>query len=625
MQTITSSYSFSPKSLRFQKFRKPLLYHRPQRSFMGSTSYSNKTLETIQFYRSGLSHNKKLSSSIKFFSNLEKKKQSNDFLTTLYSQNNFENAEREISTKYNIYTSLSEIQKERIKLIFKKVPRNISITTSESNYGSSYSDPFNSQKVLNLNKEVYNAVSNIRIENQFDSFNKKIKEINRKKQIIKLMPKIRISKLTSIPFLKNYKEKNTITGTITIDSKINKKKESKISLKKIPIIENMKKIRNNYRMISRDKLSNELKIIFNIIHSQYHPSSRGSFSLSTTENGTIYIYGGYQSKSFSDLWKCNIKKKEDENQILLSWEKINEKEENSFSRYGHSMTYYQDNLYIFGGNIIKNGNLYSNKKICLCIFDLKKGIFFYPENNNYIPWRKNHIGIGIGNTILIHGGINEEGEFLNEIWIYEILRKKWSNLNYKNIIKIPKISNHSCALVLKNPSLKFHKDLNVYKFPEGNFNKFKGNKPKIEGIYIFGGIEENGNFYKDLWLIRIGNKPCEIGKIPFKGIGPCERINCGISFFNPLNFLVIYGGRNSNLILNDIWIFDLEYFNWIKPNYDQCNSRFVCEHSIFEYDDKIFVLGGSGNFGFEKFDFYTIEFDVYENNNNSDFLSNFLQ
>ena len=51
----------------------------------------------------------------------------------------------------------------------------------------------------------------------------------------------------------------------------------------------MKKIRNNYRMISRDKLSNELKIIFNIIHSQYHPSSRGLFSLSTTENGTIYI------------------------------------------------------------------------------------------------------------------------------------------------------------------------------------------------------------------------------------------------------------------------------------------------------------------------------------------------
>ena len=66
-------------------------------------------------------------------------------------------------------------------------------------------------------------------------------------------------------------------------------------------------------------------------------------------------------------------------------------------------------------------------------------------------------------------------------------------------------------------------------------------------------------------------------------------------------------------------IFDLEYFNWIKPKYDQCNSRFVCEHSIFEYDDKIFVLGGSGNFGFEKFDFYTIEFDVFENNNNSDF------
>ena len=107
-----------------------------------------------------------------------------------------------MSTKFNIYTHLSQKQKERIKLIFKKVPRNISVTTNESQIGSSYSDPFNSQKVLNLNKDVYNAVSNIRIENQFESFNKKIEEINKKKKIIKLMPKIRISKLTTIPYLK---------------------------------------------------------------------------------------------------------------------------------------------------------------------------------------------------------------------------------------------------------------------------------------------------------------------------------------------------------------------------------------------------------------------------------------
>ena len=58
--------------------------------------------------------------------------------------------------------------------------------------------------------------------------------------------------------------------------------------------------------------------------------------------------------------------------------------------------------------------------------------------------------------------------------------------------------------MIKNQDLLFHNDLNIYKFPEGSISKNKGNKIKIEGIYIFGGIEKDGTFYSNLWLIRIG-------------------------------------------------------------------------------------------------------------------------
>ena len=649
MQTIASSYSFSPKTLRFKKKPKPIVLNKQNKKFLGNLSYSNKTLETIPLYRSGLSidRDKKLKTSIKFFSNLKKKKHDPDFLATLYSSNNFENTEKDMSTKFNIYTHLSQKQKERIKLIFKNVPRNISITTNESQIGSSYSDPFNSQKVLNLNKDVYNAVSNIRIENQFESFNKKIEEINKKKKIIKLMPKIRISKLTTIPYLKSFYKINTsnsIIGTIRTDSKKNNKKPTitrlnsrKTSINKIPSINNINDInkikdynKKTISMIPREKLSTDLKCIFNIIHTQYHPSSRGLFSLITTEDGTIYIFGGYQSKSYSDLWKCYFKRKRNlsdfsqkEIELILKWEKVNIlNNENPLPRYGHSIIYFQDNLYIYGGVI--NGNLY-NVNESLCIFDITKNNFYYPDNiKNKIQPRKNHIGIGIGSTMLIHGGINNEGEFLNDLNIYDILKKKWFPLDYKNTLKIPKIAYHSCCLVIKNPSIKFNKGFHIYKYPEGTISKFKGNKPKIEGIYIFGGIEENGNFFNDLWLIRIGIKPVDILKIPFKSFSPCGRINCGITFFNPLNFLVIYGGRNEKCILNDIWVFDLENFIWIKPNYDQDNCRAVCEHCFFENGDKIFILGGYGNFGFEKFDFYTFEFDALQENDNKKVNSNSL-
>ena len=53
--------------------------------------------------------------------------------------------------------------------------------------------------------------------------------------------------------------------------------------------------------------------------------------------------------------------------------------------------------------------------------------------------------------------------------------------------------------MIKNQDLLFHNDLNIYKFPEGSISKNKGNKIKIEGIYIFGGIEKDGTFYSNLW------------------------------------------------------------------------------------------------------------------------------
>ena len=75
--------------------------------------------------------------------------------------------------------------------------------------------------------------------------------------------------------------------------------------------------------------------------------------------------------------------------------------------------------------------------------------------------------------MLIHGGINEEGNFLNDIWLFDCLRYKWLPLNYRSLIKISKIAFHSSAFVIKNKSFLYHRDLNIYKFPEGTITKGK--------------------------------------------------------------------------------------------------------------------------------------------------------
>ena len=612
--------NFSEKRSLYKKFitKSNRFFHKSQ---IATTINSDKTFETLSsLTKSSFSKKNNLKSyKLLFKPNLTLK--DSEALSSIYTLKNYEDNEKEISIKYNLNTDLSLIEKDEIRKIFKIKNNNqnksINTTSHQTKYGNEYLDPFNSKQVLNLNNDIYQKVNTIRLGVQYEEFQKKINELSKRKQLINLMPKIRISRLTnSVTKITNQLSK-PLSG-IANNNKYITEKNIDLIKKKLPPIK--------YQIQPFNKLKNDIVIFPSQIFTQYHPSSRGQFALCTSENGTIHVFGGLQSKSFSEMWVCQIRKKsfvnkktnlEQENEFL-TWEKIGKAKEDEcpLPRYGHSMTYYRDYLYIFGGNVM-GGSLIRNREENITIYDIKKEIYYYPKCHNYkiVQWRRNHIGIGIGNNILIHGGINDEGEFLDDLLLFECLKFKWIKLSYKSLIKIPKIAFHTGVLVIKNQDIIFHNDLNIYKFPEGSISKNKRNKIKIEGIYIFGGIEKDGNFHSNLWLIRIGVKPVDIINVPSNGKQPPPRILCGMTFFSPLNILVVYGGRNQFIsetqILNDIWIFDLESFTWIIPVYDIGSFYPICEHCMFTSGERIIFLGGSGNNGLEKFDLNTIEFELF--------------
>ena len=594
-----------------------------------STINSDKTFETLSKFTKTSFSNKKNFKSYKLLFKPNLTLKDSEILSNIYTSNNNEENEKDISMKYNLNFDLSLLEKDQIRKFFKlknsNNKQNINITSHETKYGKEYLDPFNSKQVLNLYNDIFHKVNNIRLGVQYEQFQKKINELSKRKYLINLMPKIRIARLTSSITNINSKISKPLSGKIIKTSKTSKLiiEKKPTPIRKLPLMKYQ--IRQPF-----DKLKNDIVIFPSNIFTQYHPSSRGQFSLCTSENGRIYIFGGLQSKSFSELWICQIKKKsmlnhknslfgylEQENEFL-TWEKIKKIKEDEcpLPRYGHSMTYYRDFIYIFGGNVMES-SLIRNREENITIYDIKKEIYYYPKCLNYknIQWRRNHIGIGIGNTILIHGGINDEGDYLDDLWLFECLKYKWTKLSYRSLIKIPKNAFHSGVLVIKNQDLLFHNDLNIYKFPEGSISKNKGNKIKIEGIYIFGGIEKDGTFYSNLWLIRIGVKPVDIINVPTKGKVPPPRILCGMTFFSPLNILVIYGGKNKFIsktqILDDIWLFDVESLTWISPIYDIGSFYPICEHCMFTLGERIIFLGGSGINGLEKFDLHTIEFELY--------------
>jgi hypothetical protein len=92
-----------------------------------------------------------------------------------------------------------------------------------------------------------------------------------------------------------------------------------------------------------------------------------------------------------------------------------------------------------------------------------------------------------------------------------------------------------------------------------------------------------------------------------------------------LNLLVIYGGKNKFEILNDIWFFDLESLNWIKPVYKNDSFYPICGHCMFCWEEKIIFLGGNGENGLNKFDFNTIEFEIYNEKPEKDVIEDLLK
>ena len=609
------------------------------------------------------SHNKKIKRKIKNKNKIIDENEQ-EFLSNIITEGNYQNINK--NNKFNLSTDLNYDEKILINNIINNNKSQTNQTLNVFYKKQSFNSPFNSKYILNCNSQIMKTLNDMRMLTQCNKFYKKINEVNKKNYFLKKMPKIRVSKFSNPEtnfIFKNIQNNNILTlsqnlnnnnsnnnNTINSNSNnnnnnnnnndINNNKENNKNIKKLKHknsttpLENILGIPNN--LISRDKLFSSLRIFFTKLSTQLHPSSRGKFSFTITEDFNLYIFGGIQSKCLNDLWKYNFSKN-----IWHKEEIINESE-SPLPRYAHSMSIFNDNIYIFGGSISLKHLLIHNRENNISVFDMKSKKYYYPlcNNSRNVPWRKNHIGIGVGNTLFIYGGINDEGEILNDFWVFEYLKLKWNPLEYRSLIKIPYLAYHSACLVLKNRAILYHNDFNIYKIPEGNINKNVKNKPKIEGIYIFGGISNDNNnnnennnnssnnnnyYFKDLFVIKIGTKPVDIFRLPTRGKMPSPRIDFSMSYYNYLNFLVVYGGKYEGVIINEIMFLDLETLSWIKPLYDENEINKISENIIICIEEKIYVLGGLGNNGFEKFEFNIINFDLFESNYNNNNINGIME
>ena len=234
--------------------------------------------------------------------------------------------------------------------------------------------------------------------------------------------------------------------------------------------------------------------------------------------------------------------------------------------------------------------------------------------------RRNHGSAQIGNSLVIYGGQNQKGMTLKDLNIYNCEANRWVK---------PSLSKDSDYKRTK-PGRLHSFQMTAYYHPNAlrtyGFDWFAVPKQKTvdlnnhynptnSGIWIFGGIDESGEFKNKLILMQPKLIEGTFHAIKFqrvKAIGkpPTPRANHGQLLLK--THLVIFGGRgpnNSTFALNDLNIFDLTSFHWARC----VNSGEVpCprwSHAMATIGTKILIFGGLQLKRFCSADLYVAEIE----------------
>lgn len=245
------------------------------------------------------------------------------------------------------------------------------------------------------------------------------------------------------------------------------------------------------------------------------------------------------------------------NDILKNWGEI--KALNRPSRRTNQIAFtFNDFLYIYGGRDINQGKMDDMYKLPLQLTTSNpkwEKVSFKGISPGQIT---NHKAELINNNLYVFGGVNPSETSSNSLYIYSISNSLWKQIN-NNITDITPLSGHSMSQIN---------------------NKY---------ICIFGGSNK-GNFYNDLYIYTI-NEGTWTKEGDDSVNKPDKRIEHSQCSYN--NSIYIYGGINQvGDYYNDLWKFDMSSYQWMKIEIENEVPKGRKGHSMILYKDTFLIFGG---------------------------------
>ena len=182
------------------------------------------------------------------------------------------------------------------------------------------------------------------------------------------------------------------------------------------------------------------------------------------------------------------------------------------------------------------------------------------ENALYPSKRRNHASFQFDNEIYVFGGISDIGEYLNDIWKFDIIEGVWSKLEvYGDIPEARELMGYTT---------------------------FTG-----YGLVIFGG--RSNKVFSDLYNFEVKNKLWYSAELA--SAEPPARYSSCIANYDFRK--IIIGGQNEYMGFSDIWIFDRVTKSYIKATTTDLPFELINHKCSLEEVDSdtvnIYVIGGS--------------------------------
>lgn len=250
----------------------------------------------------------------------------------------------------------------------------------------------------------------------------------------------------------------------------------------------------------------------------------------------------------------------------------------------------------------------------LSSLNIDKQQFFHEKISNVpndVKFRRNHIAEIIGNSMFIHGGIDDkEDKLLNDFWLLDLDRMKWISVEFKGY-QPPPLAYHSSSLVVTSDK-RLNTNFHIYKFPEAP-TRLGRKRVKNEGVYLYGGIDGEKRVRSELRVLKIGTRPVIWTTIKTFGKPPGPRHSCSLDYFEDLNVLFLYGGSNdSQLISNEVFLLDLEHYNWSLVSIFDVSPYARAEHSSCLNGNSLLIFGGINMDMYLGSELYIINLDIWE-------------